>query len=46
MDVDNADQFRKIMMELKENYSDIIKEYITLQVSKVHKFNFYPGVET
>jgi len=42
MDVDNANQFRKIMMEIKSRFSDIIKEYHTLQVSKVHKFNFYP----
>jgi Lrp/AsnC family leucine-responsive transcriptional regulator len=42
MDVDNANQFRQIMMEIKSNFSDIIKEYNTLQVSKVHKFNFYP----
>ena len=42
MDVDNADQFRKIMMEIKSKFSEIIKEYNTLQVSKVHKFNFYP----
>jgi DNA-binding Lrp family transcriptional regulator len=42
MDVDNANQFRQIMMEIKSQFSDIIKEYNTLQVSKVHKFNFYP----
>ena len=42
MDVDNANQFREIMMGLKSQFSDIIKEYITLQISQVHKFNFYP----
>ncbi len=42
MDVDNASQFRNIMMEIKSNFSDVIKEYTTLQVSKIHKFNFYP----
>jgi len=42
MDVDNANQFRDIMMEIKSKFSDIIKGYNTLQVSKVHKFNFYP----
>ena len=42
MDVDNANQFRKIMMEIKSRFSGVIKEYNTLQVSKVHKFNFYP----
>lgn len=42
MDVDNANQFRKIMMEIKSKFSDVIKDYNTLQVSKVHKFNFYP----
>lgn len=42
MDVDNANQFRQIMMEIKMEFADIIKEYITLQVSNVYKFNFYP----
>jgi len=42
MDVDNANQFREIMMEIKSEFSGIIKEYNTLQISHVHKFNFYP----
>lgn len=42
MDVDDANQFRQIMMELKSKFADIIKEYNTLQVSQVHKFNFFP----
>lgn len=42
MDVDDANQFRKIMMEIKSQFSSIIREYNTLQVSQVHKFNFYP----
>ena len=42
MDVDNTNQFRKIMMDIKSQFSDIIKEYNTLQVSQAHKFNFYP----
>ena len=42
MDIDNPKQFRGIMMDIKEKFSDIIKNYITLQVSIVHKFNFYP----
>lgn len=42
MDVEHANRFRAIMLEIKSQFSDIIKEYNTLQVSKVHKFNFYP----
>lgn len=42
MDADNANQFRAIMMEIKSMFSDMIKEYNTLQISEVHKFNFYP----
>lgn len=42
MDVDDANQFRTIMMEIKSQFSEIIKEYNTLQISHVHKFNFYP----
>lgn len=42
LDVDNASEFRKIMMEIKSQFSHIIKGYNTLQVSEIHKFNFYP----
>jgi len=42
MDVDNPNQFRKLIMEIKSQFSDIIKEFNTLQVSKIEKFNFYP----
>ncbi len=33
------------MLEIKAKFSDIIKENNTLQVSKVHKSNFYPFKE-
>ncbi|MBN2042750.1 MAG: Lrp/AsnC family transcriptional regulator [Candidatus Aenigmarchaeota archaeon] len=42
MDVMDASHFREIMMEIKSSFSDIIKEYNTLQVSRVEKFNFFP----
>lgn len=42
LDVDNANQFREIMIEIKSNFSDIIKDYITLQISNTIKVNFYP----
>jgi|SRR3989338_820800 len=42
MDVDSPGQFRAVMMEIKSRFSDIIKEYNMLQISDVHKFNFYP----
>lgn len=42
IDVDHVDQFRKIMMELKLRFSDIIRDYLPLEVSKIYKFNFFP----
>lgn len=42
LDVPDASEFRRVMTELRKNFSDLIREYVTLQVSQVHKFNFYP----
>ncbi len=41
-EVEDIIKFREIMTEIKENFSDIIKEYNILNMWKVHKFNFYP----
>ena len=30
------------MRDLKSDFSSIIKEYATLQISAIHVFNFYP----
>ena len=43
-EVEDITKFREIMAEIKENFSDIIKEYYILNMWKVYKFNFYPMV--
>ena len=41
-EVEDITKFRGIMSEIKENFSDMIKEYNILNMWKVYKFNFYP----
>ena len=41
-EVEDINKFREILMEIKEKFSDIIKEYYILNMWKVYKFNFYP----
>ena len=41
-EVEDITKFREIMAEIKEKFSDIIKEYYILNMWKVYKFNFYP----
>ena len=45
MEVENAEQFRKIMMGIKSNFQDIIKDYSALQIYQVHKYNFCPSIQ-
>ena len=45
LEVETAEQFRDIMMNIKTTFSDILKEYSTLQIYKVHKYNFCPSVQ-
>lgn len=42
MEVDNAQQFRNIMMDLKTKFKNIIKDYSALHIYQVHKYNFCP----
>ncbi len=44
MEVENAPQFRDIMMDIKSNFKDIIKDYSALQIYQLHKYNFCPSV--
>ena len=41
-EVEDITKFREIISEIKEKFSDIIKEYYILNMWKVYKFNFYP----
>ncbi len=45
IEVENAEQFRKIMMDIKSKFNDIIKDYWTLQIYRVHKYNFCPSIQ-
>jgi len=45
LEVESAEQFREIMMDIKTKFSDILKDYSALQVYKVHKYNFCPSIQ-
>ncbi|MBI4399542.1 Lrp/AsnC family transcriptional regulator [Candidatus Micrarchaeota archaeon] len=38
----DVNEFRDFMGQLKESFSDVIRDYIILSITKVHKFDFYP----
>ena len=42
LEVKDANEFRDFMLQLKENFSDIIRSYLVFSLYKVHKFDFYP----
>ena len=44
MEVPDVASFRKIMRELKERFSDIIRDYSYISIYKIHKYNFCPGM--
>tara|TARA_Y100000310_G_C20677691_1_gene814046 strand:- start:1958 stop:2932 length:975 start_codon:yes stop_codon:yes gene_type:complete len=45
LEVESTKQFREIMMNIKTEFKDIIKEYSTLHIYKVHKYNFCPSIQ-
>lgn len=45
MEVENAEQFRVIMMDIKTHFKDILKDYSALHIYQVHKYNFCPSVQ-
>ncbi len=42
LEVKNASEFREIILEFKEKFSDVITNYNVLQMYRVNKFHFYP----
>ena len=42
IEVKSVDEFRKIMMELTSKFSDIIKDYSSLLIYRIHKYNLFP----
>ena len=45
LEVVNAEQFMEIMRNMKSRFHDIIKDYSTLHIYQVHKYNFCPSVQ-
>ena len=44
MEVETPQNYRDIMMEIKNQFSDVIKDYSALQIYQVHKYNFCPSI--
>ena len=42
IEVKGVDEFRKIMMDLTSKFSEIIKDYSSLLIYKIHKYNLFP----
>ena len=47
IDIECSDttEFREIMMDIKTQFSDIVKDYSALQMYQVHKYNFCPSMQ-
>lgn len=43
MEVQNVQNFRTIMRQFKEAFSDIISDYSYITIYKIHKYNFCPA---
>lgn len=42
IEVKNVNEFRKIMMSLTSKFSDIIRDYSSLVIYKIYKYNLFP----
>ncbi|MBI4361399.1 Lrp/AsnC family transcriptional regulator [Candidatus Micrarchaeota archaeon] len=42
VEVSNAAEFRRILMDFKSLFSDVLKDYSVLTIYRVFKFDFYP----
>ena len=45
IEVENAKHLRSIMMDIKTKFSDILKDYSTLSIYQVYKYNFCPSIK-
>ncbi len=45
LEVENVEKFREIMMDIKTKFNDILKDYTTLNIYQVHKYNFCPSIQ-
>ncbi|MBI4163100.1 MAG: Lrp/AsnC family transcriptional regulator [Candidatus Aenigmarchaeota archaeon] len=45
VEIENPQKLRELMMDLKTRFKDIIKDYSSLSIHQVHKYNFCPSVQ-
>lgn len=45
LETESAEQFRDIMRDIKTRFSDILKDYSSLHIYQVHKYNFCPSIQ-
>ncbi len=46
LETESAEQFRDVMRDIKTRFSDILKDYSSLHIYQVHKYNFCPSIQT
>lgn len=46
IEVETPEKLREIIMEVKTKFSEIIRDYSTLHIYQVHKYNFCPSIKT
>lgn len=46
IEAEHDQQFKELLMEIKKEFSRILKEYTILKITKTHKFNQYPMGES
>ena len=44
MEVESPQQYRDIMMSIKTQFADILKDHTALQIYQAHKYNFCPSI--
>ncbi|MBW3023061.1 Lrp/AsnC family transcriptional regulator [Candidatus Woesearchaeota archaeon] len=44
IETDSQEQFRQIMMDIRTKFGDIMKDYSSLNIYKVYKYNFCPSI--
>ncbi|MEK6893567.1 MAG: Lrp/AsnC family transcriptional regulator [Nanoarchaeota archaeon] len=44
VEVENVEKFRELMMSIKTEFQDNLKDYSPLNIYKVHKYNFFPSI--
>ncbi|MBS3116340.1 Lrp/AsnC family transcriptional regulator [Candidatus Woesearchaeota archaeon] len=46
LEVENAEQSREIMRDIKTKFNNILKDYSVLHIYQVHKYNFCPSIQS